>query len=125
MCVIPARYGSTRLPGKPLLEIAGKPMIQHVVERVRQATAPQRVIVADVHPAWSVLGRQHRAMYDLIAHAGMTRPADIYAAARVSTRSGQLTLSALATAGLIARVGRTVAIGPVSLDDIAAAHHLD
>ena len=46
MCVIPARYGSTRLPGKPLLEIAGKPMIQHVVERVRQATAPQRVIVA-------------------------------------------------------------------------------
>ena len=46
MCVIPARYGSTRLPGKPLLEIAGKPMIQHVVERVRQATAPHRVIVA-------------------------------------------------------------------------------
>lgn len=85
----------------------------------------QRVIVADVHPAWSVLGRQHRAMYDLIAHAGMTRPADIYAAARVSPRSGQLTLSALATAGLIARVGRTVAVGPVSLDDIAAAHHLD
>ena len=32
----------------------------------------RRVIVADVHPAWSVLGRQHRAMYDLIAHAGMT-----------------------------------------------------
>ena len=46
MCVIPARYGSTRLPGKPLLEIAGKPMIQHVVERVRQSAAPQRVIVA-------------------------------------------------------------------------------
>ena len=46
MCVIPARYGSTRLPGKPLLEIAGKPMIQHVVERVRQSAAPDRVIVA-------------------------------------------------------------------------------
>ena len=46
MCVIPARYGSTRLPGKPLLEIAGKPMIQHVVERVRQSAAPKRVIVA-------------------------------------------------------------------------------
>ena len=46
MCVIPARCGSTRLPGKPLLEIAGKPMIQHVVERVRQSAAPKRVIVA-------------------------------------------------------------------------------
>lgn len=31
--VIPARYGSSRLPGKPLLDIVGKPMIQHVYER--------------------------------------------------------------------------------------------
>ena len=45
-CIIPARYASTRLPGKPLLDIAGKPMIQHVVERVRQAKRPSRVIVA-------------------------------------------------------------------------------
>ena len=30
--VIPARYASTRLPGKPLADIAGKPMIQHVCE---------------------------------------------------------------------------------------------
>jgi len=45
-CVIPARYASTRLPGKPLLDIAGKPMIQHVVERVRQAQRPSRIIVA-------------------------------------------------------------------------------
>jgi len=55
----------------------------------------------------------------------MTRPADIYAAARVSARSGQLAISALATAGLIARLGRTVVVGAVRLDDIAAAHHLD
>ena len=46
VCIIPARYASTRLPGKPLLEIAGKPMIQHVVERVREARRPSRVIVA-------------------------------------------------------------------------------
>lgn len=45
-CIIPARYASTRLPGKPLLDIAGKPMIQHVVERVRQARRPSLVIVA-------------------------------------------------------------------------------
>ena len=33
LCVIPARYASTRLPGKPLSMIAGKPMIQHVYEK--------------------------------------------------------------------------------------------
>jgi len=42
-CIIPARYASTRLPGKPLLDIAGKPMIQHVVERVRQARRSSRI----------------------------------------------------------------------------------
>ena len=35
--VIPARHGSSRLPGKPLLEIAGKPMIAHVCERALAA----------------------------------------------------------------------------------------
>ena len=46
VCIIPARYASTRLPGKPLLDIAGKPMIQHVVERVRLALRPTKVLVA-------------------------------------------------------------------------------
>ncbi len=44
--IIPARYASTRLPGKPLLDIAGKPMIQHVYERARDAELVNRVIVA-------------------------------------------------------------------------------
>jgi 3-deoxy-manno-octulosonate cytidylyltransferase (CMP-KDO synthetase) len=44
--VIPARYGSTRFPGKPLALLAGKPMIQHVYERVRQASAVSKVLVA-------------------------------------------------------------------------------
>lgn len=46
VAVIPARYASSRLPGKPLAEINGKPMIQHVVERVRQAKLVRDVIVA-------------------------------------------------------------------------------
>ena len=46
VCIIPSRYASTRLPGKPLIDIAGKPMIQHVVERVRQARRSSRIIVA-------------------------------------------------------------------------------
>jgi len=44
--VIPARYGSTRLPGKPLISLAGKPMIQRVYERARTAERADRVIVA-------------------------------------------------------------------------------
>ena len=46
LCVIPARYASTRLPGKPLALIAGKPMIQHVYERACHAVMPQEVVVA-------------------------------------------------------------------------------
>lgn len=45
-CVIPARYASTRLPGKPLADIAGKPMIQRVYEQVSKAKKPALVIVA-------------------------------------------------------------------------------
>lgn len=44
---IPARYASSRLPGKPLLEIAGKPMLQHVYERAVQCGAEQVVIATD------------------------------------------------------------------------------
>lgn len=46
VAIIPARYNSTRLPGKPLIEIAGKPMVLRVVERARQAASINRVIVA-------------------------------------------------------------------------------
>ncbi len=46
LCVIPARYESTRLPGKPLADIAGKPMIQHVYEQAVKAKRPGEVVVA-------------------------------------------------------------------------------
>lgn len=46
VAVIPARYSATRLPGKPLVNLAGKPMIQRVWERVRQAKRISRAIVA-------------------------------------------------------------------------------
>jgi len=45
--IIPARYAATRLPGKPLLDIAGKPMIQHVYERAMESGAAQVVIATD------------------------------------------------------------------------------
>ncbi len=46
ICVIPARFASTRLPGKPLADIAGKPMIVRVYEKVKQALKPSEVIAA-------------------------------------------------------------------------------
>ena len=45
--VIPSRYASTRLPGKPLLELNGKPMIQHVYERGCESGAAEVVIATD------------------------------------------------------------------------------
>jgi 3-deoxy-manno-octulosonate cytidylyltransferase (CMP-KDO synthetase) len=44
--VIPSRYASTRLPGKPLVQLAGKPMVQHVYERAKRAQTVHRVLVA-------------------------------------------------------------------------------
>ena len=46
VAVIPARYASTRLPGKPLLDICGKPLIQHVWETVSRARGLDEVVVA-------------------------------------------------------------------------------
>lgn len=45
--IIPARYGSTRLPGKPLIEIKGKPLIQYVYERVKASSAQQVIVATD------------------------------------------------------------------------------
>lgn len=46
VAIIPARYASNRFPGKPLAEICGKPMIQHVVERAKKVALLSRVVVA-------------------------------------------------------------------------------
>jgi 3-deoxy-manno-octulosonate cytidylyltransferase (CMP-KDO synthetase) len=53
--IIPARYGSTRFPGKPLALIAGKPLIQHVVERCQESKKLSEVVVAtDDTRIWEV-----------------------------------------------------------------------
>mgnify|MGYP001819485189 FL=1 len=45
--VIPARYGATRLPGKPLLDLGGKPLIRHVYERASESAADEVVVATD------------------------------------------------------------------------------
>ena len=54
--VIPARFASTRLPGKPLLPIAGKPMVVRVAEQAAKSGAQQIWIATDHHPI--IAGRQ-------------------------------------------------------------------
>lgn len=58
VAIIPCRYASERLPGKPLAEIRGKPMVQHVYERVARASLVARVVVAtdDARIATAVRG---------------------------------------------------------------------
>jgi 3-deoxy-manno-octulosonate cytidylyltransferase (CMP-KDO synthetase) len=68
LIVIPARYASSRFPGKPLAPIAGKPMIQHVVERVKQAQQQVRVVIATEDE------RILQAAKEFGAEAVMTRP---------------------------------------------------
>ncbi len=46
VAVIPARYDSSRFPGKPLASISGRPMVQHVFERVKRCRSVSRVVVA-------------------------------------------------------------------------------
>ena len=46
IAIIPARFNSTRFPGKPIAEIGGKPLIEHVYRRVEQACLVSRIVVA-------------------------------------------------------------------------------
>jgi len=45
--VIPARYASTRLPGKAIADILGRPMIAHVVDRARESSATRVIVATD------------------------------------------------------------------------------
>jgi 3-deoxy-manno-octulosonate cytidylyltransferase (CMP-KDO synthetase) len=71
VAIIPARYGSSRLPGKPLSDIHGKPMIQHVHERVMRARGLDRVLVAtdDERIASAVRGFGGEVVMTSPAHA--------------------------------------------------------
>jgi 3-deoxy-manno-octulosonate cytidylyltransferase (CMP-KDO synthetase) len=85
LVVIPARFASTRLPGKALVSLGGKPMIQRVWERVRQATVVSEVIIATdderIRTAAEGFGAKvamtradHRSGTERIAEVAVTRP---------------------------------------------------
>lgn len=80
VAIIPARFGSTRLPGKPLSDIHGKPMIQHVYERAARARSIDRLLVAtdDERVAAAVCGFGGEAVMTSPAHpSGTDRLAEV------------------------------------------------
>jgi len=87
--VIPARYGSTRLPGKPLVSLGGKPMIQRVYERAKLAQRVSRVIVAtdddrilkavqDFGGEARMTRHDHRTGTERVAEVAAHEPGDIF-----------------------------------------------
>jgi 3-deoxy-manno-octulosonate cytidylyltransferase (CMP-KDO synthetase) len=71
--VIPARYGSSRLPAKPLLDIAGKPMVVRVVEQVIKSGANEIVVATDHVEIYEVVnGLGYQAMMTRQDHASGT-----------------------------------------------------
>jgi 3-deoxy-manno-octulosonate cytidylyltransferase (CMP-KDO synthetase) len=89
VAILPARMGSSRFPGKPLAKLLGKPMIQHVWERVSRAKGLSDVLVAtcdkEIADACKAFGApyvmtsdKHERASDRIAEAAKSVKADIY-----------------------------------------------
>lgn len=89
VAILPARMGSTRFPGKPLAKLLGKPMIQHVWERVSRAKGLSDVLVAtcddEISRACKAFGApyvmtsdKHERASDRIAEAAKSVKSDIY-----------------------------------------------
>jgi 3-deoxy-manno-octulosonate cytidylyltransferase (CMP-KDO synthetase) len=87
--VIPSRYAATRLPGKPLVNLAGKPMVQRVYEQAKLAQTVHRVLVAtddqrivDAVQAFAGEARMtrsdHRTGTERIAEVAAHEPGDIF-----------------------------------------------
>src|SRR5574343_763241 len=110
--VIPARYASTRLPGTPLLDIAGKPMIVHVCERALEAEAEQVVVATD-----------DQRIYDTVSAPGiqvvMTDPDHQSGTERIAEVAGKM---GWAGSDIIVNLqGDEPLIPPSYIRDVAAA----
>ena len=106
--VIPARYGASRLPGKPLVNLAGKPMIQRVWERVRRATKVSKVVVATDDQ------RIASAVQSFGGEAIMTRPNHLNGTSRVAE------VAAGSRAGIFLNVqGDEPLVAPEAIDALA------
>jgi len=107
--IVPARYASTRFPGKPLALIAGKPLIQHVVEQCQKARSLSEVIVAtDDTRIWEVAQN--------FCRAEMTRPDHPSGSDRIAEVAGRCTCDAVVNIQ-----GDEPLIDPAVIDAVADA----
>ena len=113
VAVIPSRYAAQRFPGKPLALISGKPMIQHVVERCREADCFSRVVVATDDE------RIRAAVQGFGGEAMMTSPSCASGTDRVAEVAAKLGLSGEAV--VINVQGDEPAVHPQSLITLARA----
>lgn len=111
--IIPARYASSRFPGKPLAEIAGKPMVVHVCERAaKSGAAAVHVATDDERIAAAVRAHGHRAIMTRADHtSGTDRLAE--AARKLRLNDSQIVVNVqgdepLIAPKLIAQVARTL-----------------
>jgi len=124
--IIPARYASTRLPGKPLLDLGGQPMIVRVVEAARRSGAERVVVATDD-------ARIHDAVRDFGAEVVMTRADHVSGTDRLAEAITALGLDddeivvnlqgdePLMDPGLVWRVAEALAVRPEA--DMATACH--
>ena len=107
--IIPARYASTRFPGKPLALIAGKPLIQHVVEQCQKAKALGEVVVAtDDTRIWEVVQN--------FCRVEMTRPDHTSGSDRIAEVAGRCQCDAVVNIQ-----GDEPLIDPKVIDAVAGA----
>jgi len=107
--IIPARYASTRFPGKPLALIAGKPLIQHVVEQCQKAKLLSEVIVAtDDTRIWEVAQN--------FCRVEMTRPEHPSGSDRIAEVAGRCRCDAVVNIQ-----GDEPLIDPAVIDAVAGA----
>lgn len=113
IAVIPARYQSSRFPGKPLADKTGKPLIQHVVEQVRLAKRVKQVVVAT----------DDQRIYDTVRNFGcdaiMTRPDHPNGTSRIAEVAAQIPEHTLGPEGVVVNVqGDEPQIEPRVIDEL-------
>lgn len=127
IAVIPARFASTRLPGKPLADIAGKPMVVRVADQARKSGA-QRVVIATDHPEVKAAAERHGhvALMTRADHAqGTDRIAEIVAQLKLGDDAIVVNVQGdepLIDPVLISKVAETLAGKPLAA--IATAAHI-
>ncbi len=125
--IIPARYASTRLPGKPLANIGGKPLLQHVYERARESGATSVVVATDDERIRAVAeGFGARVCMTSVHHrSGTERLAEVIEKLGIGERETVVNLQGdepLMLPALIRQVAETLASHPEAV--VATACHV-